>query len=82
MFEPVHGSAPDIAGKGIADPTAAVLSVAMLLEHVGEEQAAGWIQSAVAADLLSRNGQQRGTRQIGDSLAELASRGQGRGKAS
>jgi len=82
MFEPVHGSAPDIAGKGIADPTAAVLSMAMLLEHVGEEQAAGWIQSAVAADLLSRNGQQRGTRQIGDSLAELASRGQGRGKAS
>ena len=40
MFEPVHGSAPDIAGKGIADPTAAVMSVALLLAHVGEDAAA------------------------------------------
>ncbi len=38
MFEPVHGSAPDIAGKGIADPTAAVLSVALLLDHLGEPE--------------------------------------------
>ncbi len=76
MFEPVHGSAPDIAGKGIADPTAAVLSMAMLLEHVGEERAAGWIQSAVADDLMARNGRRRGTQQIGDALAELAARGQ------
>lgn len=72
MFEPVHGSAPDIAGKGIADPTAAVLSLAMLLEHVGEERAAGWIQSAVADDLLARDGRGRSTEQIGDALAELA----------
>src|SRR5205823_2437982 len=35
MFEPVHGSAPDIAGQGVADPTATILSVALLLEHVG-----------------------------------------------
>ena len=37
MFEPVHGSAPDIAGQGIADPTAAIMSVALLLSHVGED---------------------------------------------
>ena len=40
MFEPVHGSAPDIAGQGIADPVAAVLSVALLLEHLGHADAA------------------------------------------
>jgi 3-isopropylmalate dehydrogenase len=79
MFEPVHGSAPDIAGKGIADPTAAVLSMAMLLEHVGEEEAAGWVQSAVAEDLLARGGQPRGTSEVGDSLAVLAARAQMKG---
>src|SRR3954453_20606019 len=55
MFEPVHGSAPDIAGQGKADPTAAVLSVAMLLAHVGETDAAARVESAVAADLASRD---------------------------
>ena len=45
MFEPVHGSAPDIAGQGKADPTAAVLSVAMLLEHVGETEAAQRVEA-------------------------------------
>lgn len=72
MFEPVHGSAPDIAGQGIADPTAAVLSLAMLLEHVGEPDAARWVESAVAADLAVRGDSRRGTRQIGDALAALA----------
>ena len=54
MFEPVHGSAPDIAGQGVADPTATVLSVAMLLEHVGLPQAAARVEQAVADDLAER----------------------------
>ena len=54
MFEPVHGSAPDIAGQGKADPTATVLSVAMLLEHLGHSEAAASVESAVAADLVTR----------------------------
>ncbi len=49
LFEPVHGSAPDIAGKGVADPTAAVLSAAMMLDFLGEEGAAGSIRAACAA---------------------------------
>ncbi len=55
MFEPVHGSAPDIAGQGKADPTAAVLSVSMLLAHVGEPDAAQRVEAAVAADLAGRD---------------------------
>ncbi len=51
MFEPVHGSAPDIAGQGKADPTAAILSVAMMLDHVGLPDAARAVEAAVAADL-------------------------------
>ena len=54
MFEPVHGSAPDIAGQGIADPTATVLSVAMLLDALGLTDAAARVESAVAADLAER----------------------------
>jgi 3-isopropylmalate dehydrogenase len=54
MFEPVHGSAPDIAGQSKADPTAAVLSAGMLLEHLGLSDAAGRVQQAVAADLAER----------------------------
>jgi 3-isopropylmalate dehydrogenase len=54
MFEPVHGSAPDIAGKGVADPVAAVLSVALLLEHLGHPEAAGKVEAAVAAELAAR----------------------------
>lgn len=56
MFEPVHGSAPDIAGQGKADPTAAILSVSLLLEHLGNGEAAARIHSAVAADLAVRTG--------------------------
>jgi 3-isopropylmalate dehydrogenase len=68
MFEPVHGSAPDIAGQGKADPTATVLSIAMLLDHLGYADAAKKIDDAVAADLASRTGT-RSTNQIGDALA-------------
>ena len=68
MFEPVHGSAPDIAGQGKADPTATVLSVAMMLDHLGETEAAARVEAAVAADLASRTGA-RSTSEIGDALA-------------
>src|SRR5690606_20488311 len=56
MFEPVHGSAPDIAGQSKAAPTAAILSVSLLLEHKGETAAAARIQDAVAKDLSGRTG--------------------------
>jgi 3-isopropylmalate dehydrogenase len=69
MFEPVHGSAPDIAGKGIADPTATVMSVAMMLRHLGEEEAALNVEAAVAEDLSSRGDKKRSTAEVGQSLA-------------
>jgi len=70
MFEPVHGSAPDIAGRGLADPTAAILSVVLLLDHVGESAAARRVEDAVAADLLKRRpGESIRTTEIGDRLA-------------
>ena len=73
MFEPVHGSAPDIAGQGKADPTAAVLSVSMLLAHVGEVDAAARVEAAVAGDLASRDAQRPGsTSEIGERLAKAA----------
>ena len=56
MFEPVHGSAPDIAGQGTADPTAAILSVALLLRHLGDTASAERVEQAVAADLAERTG--------------------------
>ena len=54
MFEPVHGSAPDIAGQGLADPVAAVLSVALMLDHLGHPEAARRVEQAVAAELAGR----------------------------
>jgi 3-isopropylmalate dehydrogenase len=73
MFEPVHGSAPDIAGQGKADPTAAVLSVSMLLAHVGEAEAAERVEAAVAADLATRDPRNPGsTSEIGERLAKAA----------
>lgn len=69
MFEPVHGSAPDIVGKGIADPTAAILSAAMLLRHIGDEANAMRIEEAVAADVSARGNEQLGTTEIGDRIA-------------
>lgn len=68
MFEPVHGSAPDIAGQGKADPTATILSIVMLLEHLGESEAAKKVENAVAKDLASRSGV-RSTSEIGDAIA-------------
>ncbi|MFD7669137.1 3-isopropylmalate dehydrogenase [Streptomyces sp. NPDC059788] len=69
MFEPVHGSAPDIAGTGKADPTATVLSTALLLRHLGYEAEAARIEEAVAADLAARGEAPRTTGEIGDALA-------------
>ncbi|MDB1088391.1 3-isopropylmalate dehydrogenase [Streptomyces sp. ACA25] len=69
MFEPVHGSAPDIAGTNTADPTATVLSVALLLRHLGHEAEAARVEDAVTADLAERDGTPRSTSVIGDALA-------------
>lgn len=68
MFEPVHGSAPDIAGKSLADPTAAVLSAAMLLDHLGNPVAAARIERAVEIDLASRGTAKRSTAEIAQSI--------------
>ncbi len=68
MFEPVHGSAPDLAGQGTADPTAAVLSVAMLLEHLGHGEQARRVEAGVAADLAQRGAAVRSTGQVGDAI--------------
>ncbi|MCJ1700960.1 MULTISPECIES: 3-isopropylmalate dehydrogenase [Rathayibacter] len=68
MFEPVHGSAPDIAGKQLADPTAAILSVALLLDHLGRGDEAARVTAAVTADIESRDGTPRSTAAIGDSV--------------
>lgn len=69
MFEPVHGSAPDIAGQGVADPTAAILSVALLLRHLGDEDNASKVEQAVAADISSRGNQAISTTEVGDRIA-------------
>jgi 3-isopropylmalate dehydrogenase len=73
MFEPVHGSAPDIAGQGIADPTATVLSIGLLLEHLGNPDQARKVNAAVAFDLSTREPQGPvRTAEVGDRLAALA----------
>jgi len=71
MFEPVHGSAPDIAGQGKADPTATVLSVALLLDHLGLRTQAQAVEDAVAADLAERGAAERvrSTAEVGKDLA-------------
>ena len=70
MFEPVHGSAPDIAGQGRADPTAAILSVSLLLDHLGLPEEAARVEKAVITDLAGRTrGEPRSTAQIGDAIA-------------
>ncbi len=77
MFEPVHGSAPDIAGQQLADPTAAILSGALLLEHLGLVDAARRVEEAVVADLADRSdrrsGSGRRTSEIGDAIAARVS---------
>ncbi len=68
MFEPVHGSAPDIAGQGIADPTAQISSIAMLLDHLGRPQDARRIEAAVDADVAERGTTKRSTTEVGDAI--------------
>jgi 3-isopropylmalate dehydrogenase len=68
MFEPVHGSAPDIAGTGTADPTATLLSVVLLLEHLGHAEQARRVEAAVAQDLLERGTAARITHEVGDAV--------------
>jgi 3-isopropylmalate dehydrogenase len=74
-FEPVHGSAPDIAGQQLADPTAAIMSAAMLCDHLGMSAEASRIEQAVAEDLLERQGEwaARSTAEVGDDIAERVS---------
>ena len=70
MFEPVHGSAPDIAGRGKADPTATIGAVALMLDHLGLPDAALRVEAGVKADMVARaRGLKRSTGQIGDAIA-------------
>jgi len=69
MFEPVHGSAPDIAGQQKADPTAAILSTAMLLDHLGLAEQSQRVMRAVEEDIATRGAEPRTTSQIGDAIA-------------
>ena len=71
MFEPVHGSAPAIAGQGIADPTAAVMSVALLLTHLGETDAAGRVDKAVSEHLATRGDAALSTAAVGERILSL-----------
>jgi 3-isopropylmalate dehydrogenase len=71
MFEPVHGSAPDIAGKGLADPTAAVVSVSLLLAHLGHAEAAARVEKAVEQHLATRDDGKLSTSATGDRIAGL-----------
>ncbi|MDR0950424.1 MAG: 3-isopropylmalate dehydrogenase [Candidatus Ancillula sp.] len=73
MFEPVHGSAPDIAGQNKADPRAAISSAALLCSHLGFDDAAAKINAAVEADIIKHGAKtDRGTKEIGaDILASL-----------
>jgi len=68
MFEPVHGSAPDIAGKGLADPRAAILSAAMMLDHLGHTDDAGRIRTAVERDIAQTTDQRRSTAEVGQAI--------------
>ena len=74
MFEPVHGSAPDIAGQSKADPTAAILSAGLLLEHLGHPAAAAEIEAAVEADIAARSGA-RSTQEVGEAIGSLLAAG-------
>ncbi|WP_269218779.1 isocitrate/isopropylmalate family dehydrogenase [Streptomyces clavuligerus] len=80
MFEPMHGSAPDIAGTGTANPLGAILSAALLVEHLGHGEEAGAVRRAVAAAVAAGRttpdiGGALGTREAGAAvLAELGAR--------
>jgi 3-isopropylmalate dehydrogenase len=76
MFEPVHGSAPPLAGKNVANPIGAILSAAMMLEYLGAHDEAGAMEAAVAKAVRDRNGTSDiggalGTRETGDLIAGL-----------
>jgi 3-isopropylmalate dehydrogenase len=73
LFEPVHGSAPDIAGSGRANPVAAVLSAGLLLDHLGERDAAAAVEAAAVAAL--QHGAGYSTRQLGDQIATAVAGG-------
>ncbi len=79
LFEPVHGSAPDIAGKGIANPIAAIRSAAMMLDFLGEHEAAKAIDAAVVENLADANirtpdlGGTATTVEVGDDIAKRVS---------
>lgn len=84
MFEPVHGSAPDIAGRSIADPTAAIASAALLLEHLGLHDASTAVSAAIDADLSDRagagqRGATRSTEEVGEAIASRVAQGVGVG---
>ncbi|HWH98216.1 MAG TPA: 3-isopropylmalate dehydrogenase [Pseudolysinimonas sp.] len=68
MFEPVHGSAPDIAGQQKADPTAAILSISLLLDHLGLQEEAARVTRAAEGDIAHRDGTARTTAEIGDAI--------------
>lgn len=70
MFEPIHGSAPDIAGKGIANPTATILSTAMLLRHLGMDEPAKHIEEVVEADIAENGQKQRTTAEVGKAILD------------
>ncbi|MDR1807234.1 MAG: 3-isopropylmalate dehydrogenase [Propionibacteriaceae bacterium] len=74
MFEPVHGSAPDIAGQGLADPRAALLSGALMLDHLGLGDAAGLVRAAVEQDIATAGAARRSTTQIGDAIVAALGR--------
>jgi len=78
MFEPIHGSAPDIAGKQLADPTATIASVALLLDHLGFAEQARKIEAAIDADMADRAAAAeagaplvRSTSEVGEAITEL-----------
>ena len=75
MFEPVHGSAPDIAGQAKADPTAAILSTALLLDHLGHADAARQVEHAAEADIAERGTTPRRTEEVGEAIAARVAEG-------
>jgi tartrate dehydrogenase/decarboxylase/D-malate dehydrogenase len=78
VFSPVHGTAPEIAGKGIANPTAAILAGAMMLRHLGETQAAEAVEAAVRRVVAAGKhltvdlGGHASTAEVGAAVASLA----------
>ena len=75
MFEPIHGSAPDIAGKGVANPLATVWSASQMLEFLGHREAAGWLIAAIEKVLSEGRaltpdlGGKAKTPEVGDAIA-------------